>query len=105
MRYLAKYILDDVAKKMVFLTGPRQSGKTTLVTDMLKNLPGIYLNWDDQDHRKQILKRDWSDEDTYIALDEIHKFSRWKNFLKGTYDTQKTKHRFIVTGSANHYHC
>ena len=100
MRYLTKYILDDVTKKMVFLTGPRQSGKTTLVTDMLKNLPGIYLNWDDQDHRKQILKRDWSDEDTYIALDEIHKFSRWKNFLKGTYDTQKTKHRFIVTGSA-----
>ena len=40
-----------------------------------------------------------------FALDEIHKFSRWKNFLKGTYDTQKTKHRFIVTGSANHYHC
>ena len=100
MRYLAKYILDDVAKKMVFLTGPRQSGKTTLVTDLLKNLPGIYLNWDDQDHRKQILKREWSDEDTYIALDEIHKFSRWKNFLKGTYDTQKSKHRFIVTGSA-----
>ena len=100
MRYLTKYILDDVSKKMVFLTGPRQSGKTTLVTDMLKNLAGIYLNWDDQDHRKQILKRDWSDEDTYIALDEIHKFSRWKNFLKGTYDTQKTKHRFIVTGSA-----
>ena len=100
MRYLTKYILDDVTKKMVFLTGPRQSGKTTLVTDMLKNLPGIYLNWDDQDHRKQILKRDWSDEETYIALDEIHKFSRWKNFLKGTYDTQKIKHRFIVTGSA-----
>jgi predicted AAA+ superfamily ATPase len=100
MRYLTKYILNDVAKKMVFLSGPRESGKTTLVTELLKNLPGIYLNWDDMDHRKQILKRDWSDEDTYIALDEIHKFSRWKNFLKGTYDTQKSKHRFIVTGSA-----
>ena len=33
-------------------------------------------------------------------LDEIHKFSRWKNFLKGTYDTQKQDHQFIVTGSA-----
>lgn len=100
MRYLTKYILHDVAKKMVFLSGPRQSGKTTLVTELLKNLPGIYLNWDDLDHRKQILKRDCCDEDTYIALDEIHKFSRWKNFLKGTYDTQKSKHKFIVTGSA-----
>ena len=101
MRYITKYILEDVTKKMVFLTGPRQSGKTTLVNDMLQNLPGIYLNWDDPDHRKLILSRNWSDEDTYIALDEIHKFSRWKNFLKGTYDTQKAKHRFIVTGSAN----
>ena len=100
MRYLSKYILDDIAKKMVFLSGPRQSGKTTLVLDLLKNLPCVYLNWDDQDHRKQILKRDWTDEDTYIAFDEIHKYSRWKNFLKGTYDTQKTKHRFIITGSA-----
>jgi predicted AAA+ superfamily ATPase len=100
MRYLAKYILDDSKKKMVFLTGPRQSGKTTLVLDLLKDLQGIYLNWDDQDHRRQILKRDWSDEDTYVALDEIHKYSRWKNFLKGTYDTQKDKHRFIITGSA-----
>jgi len=100
MRYLAKYILDDSKKKMVFLTGPRQSGKTTLVLDLLKDLQGIYLNWDDQDHRRQILKRDWSDEETYVALDEIHKYSRWKNFLKGTYDTQKDKHRFIITGSA-----
>jgi predicted AAA+ superfamily ATPase len=100
MRYLAKYILEDSKKKMVFLTGPRQSGKTTLVLDLLKDLHGIYLNWDDQDHRRQILKRDWSDEETYVALDEIHKYSRWKNFLKGTYDTQKDKHRFIITGSA-----
>lgn len=100
MRYLSKYILEDIAKKMVFLSGPRQSGKTTLVLEFLENLPGLYLNWDDQDHRKQILKREWNDEDTYIAFDEIHKYSRWKNFIKGTYDTQKTRHRFIITGSA-----
>jgi predicted AAA+ superfamily ATPase len=100
MRYLAKYILNDLEKKMVFLTGPRQSGKTTLVLDLMKNLPGIYLNWDDPDQKKLILKREWSDEEKYVALDEIHKFSRWKNFLKGTYDTQKNKHRFIITGSA-----
>ena len=67
---------------------------------MLEELPHIYLNWDDQDHRKRILKRLWSDEEIYVALDEIHKYSRWKNFLKGTYDTQKNAHRFIITGSA-----
>lgn len=100
MRYLARYLLEDLQKKMVFLSGPRQCGKTTLVLQMLEELPHIYLNWDDQDHRKRILKRWWSDEETYVALVEIHKYSRWKNFLKGTYDTQKNAHRFIITGSA-----
>jgi uncharacterized protein len=100
MRYLSKYILSDIVKKMVFLTGPRQSGKTTIVMELFKDLPSMYLNWDDTEHRKIILKRDWSDEEIYLALDEIHKYSRWKNFLKGTYDTQKDKHRFIITGSA-----
>ena len=30
-RYLTNYILDDLKKKIVLITGPRQSGKTTLV--------------------------------------------------------------------------
>lgn len=71
-----------------------------MVKELLGKNVGIYLNWDDTDHRKKILARDWSDEDKLIALDEIHKYSRWKNFIKGTYDTQKEKHQFIITGSA-----
>jgi hypothetical protein len=100
MRYLTPFILADLKKKMVFLSGPRQSGKTTLVKSLIEDEAAIYLNWDDPDDRRRILKRDWVDEDQFIALDEIHKFSRWKNFIKGTYDNQKEKHRFIITGSA-----
>jgi predicted AAA+ superfamily ATPase len=100
MRYLSPYITKDLDKKMVFLTGPRQAGKTTLVKAILDKRPGIYLNWDDPDHRKQIIARDWSDEEKLIVFDEIHKYLRWKNFVKGTYDTQKNKHHFIITGSA-----
>ena len=33
-RYLEKYILDDLRDKMVFISGPRQVGKTTLAKDM-----------------------------------------------------------------------
>ena len=29
-RYLEKYVKEDLTKKMVFLSGPRQSEKTTL---------------------------------------------------------------------------
>jgi hypothetical protein len=32
-----------------FLTGPRQSGKTTLISDLLGRFPALYLNWDDPD--------------------------------------------------------
>ena len=99
-RYIHPFITRDLLKKMVFISGPRQSGKTTLVENIINDQRSIYLNWDDVDGRKNILARNWSDEDEIIAFDELHKYSRWKNFLKGTYDTQKTKHKFIVTGSA-----
>ncbi len=100
MRYIQHFVKNDLKKKMVFISGPRQCGKTTLVKDLIKGTKSLYLNWDDIDHRQLILKREWSDEQKIIALDEIHKFSRWKNFLKGTYDTQNEIHHFIITGSA-----
>lgn len=33
MRYLTPFIKEDLKKKMVFLGGPRQYGKTTLGED------------------------------------------------------------------------
>lgn len=35
-----------------------------------------------------------------LAFDELHKFPRWKNFLKGFFDTYVNQCRIIVTGSA-----
>jgi len=34
-----------------------------------------------------------------IILDEIHKFSDWKNYLKGVYDKYSGEYRFLVAGS------
>jgi len=91
---------------MVLLGGPRQCGKTTLGQQVIEGFPyarskqGLYLNWDDDDHRRRILKREWSDQDELILFDELHKFHRWKNWLKGMYDTTKDKHRYFVTGNA-----
>jgi len=42
-RYLTNYILDDLKKKIVLLTGPRQSGKTTLSKMLSNNFD--YLNF------------------------------------------------------------
>jgi predicted AAA+ superfamily ATPase len=35
-RYLTPFIQDDLKEKMVFLSGPRQVGKTTLALSFLK---------------------------------------------------------------------
>jgi hypothetical protein len=53
-RYLLAQIKADLAKKMVFVAGPRQVGKTTLA----RSLPGAaagYLNWDIDEDRSRIL--------------------------------------------------
>lgn len=99
-RLLFELILKDLKKKMVFLGGPRQCGKTHLAKEVLKSSQSNnYFNWDSPDDRKIILAQKWSKE-RLIALDEIHKYPKWKNFVKGIYDTQKEFHSFLITGSA-----
>jgi predicted AAA+ superfamily ATPase len=61
---------------------------------------GIYLNWGNPAHRKSILKQSWHDAEKLIVLDEIHKYKRWKSWLKGIYDVQGDEHSFLITGSA-----
>lgn len=88
---------------MVFVGGPRQCGKTTLARAMLAPSaprPDLYLSWDDEDDQQVLLKRQWRDLDQLIVMDELHKFSRWKNWLKGVYDTKPAGQRILVTGSA-----
>ncbi len=102
MRYITSHILDDLRKKMVFVGGPRQVGKTTLAKAILsKNFPaGIYLNWDYDEDRQDILQKRWSDENDLLIFDELHKFPRWKSWIKGLYDVSHEIHSFLVTGSA-----
>ncbi len=97
-RYLVSQIRRDLARKMVFLAGPRQVGKTTLA----RSLPGGkagYLNWDAPEHRERILKRQLPDSPLWV-FDELHKYRQWRNYLKGLYDTRPAKRRILVTGSA-----
>lgn len=97
MRYLRPYILEDLKKKMIFLGGPRQCGKTTLAMSLN---PARHFNWDADEDRAAILKKEWTRDDELIVFDELHKYPKWKNWIKGVYDTQKEQHQFLVTGSA-----
>ena len=102
-RYLKNPVASDLKDRMVFVGGPRQVGKTTFALGFLPEVtekhPG-YLNWDNPAIRASLLKGELPAAQKVLALDEIHKFARWRNLVKGIYDTNKSERSFIVTGSA-----
>jgi hypothetical protein len=101
---------EDWGRQMRFITGPRQSGKTTLARAQLRatHCDALYLLWD----LRSIRQRYKTDElfftadlppavaQPWVCLDEIHKMPKWKNILKGLFDALAGRCRLIVTGSA-----
>lgn len=95
-------------KSMIFLTGPRQSGKTTLAHLISHSFANkLYFNWDIAYHRTRLMKNptffeeiERKDSSTpLIVFDEIHKYHDWKNYLKGVYDQFHDRYQFLVSGS------
>jgi uncharacterized protein len=100
-RYLQPFIAQDLTKKMVFVTGPRQVGKTTLAQELGKAYSQpLYLNYDFAPDRVRMLATDWHPKQDYIVFDEIHSMPTWKMYLKGVFDTKPKTQALIVTGSA-----
>jgi len=97
-RYLEKYIQADLEKKIVLLTGPRQAGKTTLAKMLAESYD--YFNYDNAEHRLELLEKSWDRAKPLVIFDELHKMKYWKSWLKGIYDTEKIPPAIIVTGSA-----
>jgi predicted AAA+ superfamily ATPase len=97
-RYLASQVRKDLLRKMVFVAGPRQVGKTTLARS-LPGAPAGYLSWDVAADRERIL-RGQLPPGRFWVFDEIHKHRAWRRFLKGVYDARPRGQRILVTGSA-----
>jgi predicted AAA+ superfamily ATPase len=96
-------------RQMVFVAGPRQVGKTTVCRALASE--GGYFTWDDIDQRALILSgpnavaaavggSKLSPERPRIVLDELHRFPRWKTFLKGLFDVHGDRLQILVTGSS-----
>lgn len=108
--------LDNIAfseewgRQMRFITGPRQSGKTTLARLKLKkeNTEELYYLWDLRSVRNRYKENELfftadklsSEHKLWVCFDEIHKMPKWKNIVKGIYDSSHQEYNFIVTGSA-----
>lgn len=113
-RLVGTYLFDAemTAEKMIFLTGPRQVGKTTFAKMWLESVKSkdTYFNWDDPlvmlEYRKNpfyfrnIIDEKIESKPVPLVFDEIHKHTAWRNILKGLYDTNREKMRLLVTGSA-----
>jgi predicted AAA+ superfamily ATPase len=102
-RYLESFIKQDLNEKMVFVGGPRQVGKTTLALALLgakDESDPAYLNWDLPHVQRTLLKGELPARRGLIVLDEIYKYKKWRNLVKGFYDGNKSSKKFLVTGSA-----
>ncbi|MBL0058686.1 MAG: ATP-binding protein [Elusimicrobia bacterium] len=109
-RQIDQYLWDEeiIARKMVFLSGPRQVGKTTYARNLIGDrFAGSYHNWDHPTVRRSyasdpffFLPTPSSSKPALVIFDEIHKRPHWKDILKGIYDSLDPSIRLLVTGSA-----
>lgn len=102
LRYLTPFIRSDLKEKMVFLSGPRQVGKTTLALSLLSGTEThpAYFNWDSLNDQRRLLAQEFPPHQQLLIFDEIHKYKRWRNWLKGLFDKTRRQRRYLITGSA-----
>lgn len=97
-RELSEPIQNDMVKKIILVSGPRQSGKTTLAKSLLSSFD--YFNYDDVKDRLALNERSWDRSKPLGIFDELHKMRNWKLYLKGIFDTEGIPPSIVVTGSA-----
>ena len=94
-------------RQMAFVSGPRQVGKTTTC----RAHADFYINWDNEDDRARLLAgaralvealglNRLAAKTPGALFDELHKYPRWKQFLKGFFDVYGDQLRILVTGSS-----
>ena len=99
----ASSYIDSISRNfpVLFLTGPRQSGKTTLVKALFKNLPYVLLELPDQRRLAQEDPRSFLRKYSNGAiLDEVQNVPELFSYLQGIVDENRNV-KFVLTGSQN----
>jgi len=100
-RLLEKSLLKAIKNNPVlFVAGPRQSGKTTLVKNIFKNY--LYKNLEDPETRLFAYSdpKNFLNQSPKLIIDEIQKVPELLSYIQSFVDEDRKK-RFVVTGSQN----
>ena len=102
-RTLQPYLIEAAATlPVVTLTGPRQSGKTTLVRAAFPQLPYFTLEAPDTRERALVDPRGFLGAlPDGAVLDEIQRAPDLLSYIQGIVDEDPRPGRFILTGSQN----
>jgi predicted AAA+ superfamily ATPase len=101
-------------EEITMLVGPRQAGKTTLMTGLINELEikgkkCLYLNLDNEKEERFFvsqssliaeIKAVFGEERGYVFIDEIQRKENAGIFIKGIYD-MKLPYKFVITGSGS----
>ncbi|MEM9528635.1 MAG: AAA family ATPase, partial [Bacteroidota bacterium] len=102
-RKISSAINAQIGKySIIMISGPRQSGKTTLIRQQFPNLP--YFSLENPDVRDQ-LKRDpksiFSQYGHRLILDEVQRVPELFSYLQGIVDEDRNS-LFVLSGSQNY---
>ncbi|MCK5358925.1 MAG: ATP-binding protein [Elusimicrobiales bacterium] len=102
-RTLSKKILESLKSfPIVVITGPRQSGKTTLVKNLFPKSP--YFSLEDIDMREfasEDPRKFLEHEKGPIIIDEIQRVPDLLSYMQTLVDKKKKMGMFLITGSNN----
>lgn len=101
-RHLSPFLLDAArTNPVITLTGPRQSGKTTLVRALFPQ--HLYLSLEAPDIRARALEdpRAFLAQNDFLILDEIQRAPDLLSYIQVLVDEDDRAGHFILTGSQN----
>lgn len=105
-RAILPLLLKRLSRRSItVITGARQTGKTTLVQELLptvSQIPSVYFSLDDPDERLQLAQdpvRRLDHGNKLVILDEVQKEPTLLDAVKLLVD-QKKDHRFLLLGSS-----
>lgn len=106
MNYIYRKIVDSIKEASAYfpvitITGPRQSGKTTLCKHLFPEFD--YVNLEDVSVREMIMndpKAFLKNRDRDLIIDEAHNYSDLFSYLQVTVDEDRSR-KFVITGSSN----